>query len=112
MLYSIIKKAEYGSLQVGFRELLKLILEKINSIFLITHKTKQIITGSLQRSYLQNFVGQEGYFSFVEVSFYLRRRTLYFTFNIIMPSLIITMLSIAGFILHPNSCEKIVLREY
>ena len=50
-------------------------------------------------------------YSLVDIDIYLRRRTLYYTFNFIIPSLMIAILSIAGFILPPESGEKVGLRK-
>jgi hypothetical protein len=44
------------------------------------------------------------------VNFKLRRRSLFFTFNFILPSLIITICCIVGFILPAECDEKIGLR--
>ena len=51
-------------------------------------------------------------YSLVDIDIYLKRRTLYYTFNFIIPSLMIAILSIAGFILPPECGEKIGLRKY
>ena len=67
--------------------------------------------GGTQAERNQSFVGQQGYFSLIDVTLHLRRRTLFFTFNFIMPSFIITMLNIAGFFLPPECGEKIALRK-
>uniref|UniRef100_A0AC35TK24 Cation transporter family protein n=1 Tax=Rhabditophanes sp. KR3021 TaxID=114890 RepID=A0AC35TK24_9BILA len=47
-----------------------------------------------------------------DLKFYLklRRRTLYYAFNLIMPSILTMILSIIGFALNPESCEKIGLQ--
>jgi hypothetical protein len=50
--------------------------------------------------------------SVFSVSLFLRRRSLYYTFNLIIPSFLITILSIMGFCLPPQSGEKIGLRKY
>lgn len=41
--------------------------------------------------------------------FYIRRRTLYYGFNLIMPGLIISVMTILGFTLPPDAGEKITL---
>ena len=41
-----------------------------------------------------------------------RRRTLFYTFNFVLPSMIITVCSVMGFILPPESGEKVGLRKY
>ena len=48
---------------------------------------------------------------FPDVRFYLhiRRRTIYYTFNIIIPCVILSLLTIAGFILPAASGEKVTL---
>jgi len=40
----------------------------------------------------------------------MRRRTLYYGFNFIMPCLLTTMMSLLGFTLPPEAGEKITLR--
>jgi nicotinic acetylcholine receptor, invertebrate len=40
----------------------------------------------------------------------LRRRTLFYSFNLVIPSFIITVLSLLGFLLPPECGEKIGLR--
>ena len=48
----------------------------------------------------------------LNVRLHFRRRTLFFSFNFIIPSMIITVCSIFGFILPPESGEKVGLRKY
>jgi len=50
-------------------------------------------------------------YSFVYIDLFFRRRTLFYTFNYVIPNFIITILSITGFILPPESGEKISLRK-
>jgi nicotinic acetylcholine receptor len=59
---------------------------------------------------LVSFAGQFGSFSMVDIILTFRRRTLFFSFNFVLPSVFITILSIAGFILPPKSGEKIGLQ--
>jgi len=58
------------------------------------------------------FDGYGNQYSMLTVSLKFRRRTLFFSFNFILPSLIITVCSIFGFMLPPESGEKIGLRNY
>ena len=48
---------------------------------------------------------------YVDVKFFLviRRRTLYYAFNLIIPSLLISMMTVLGFTLPPDAGEKITL---
>jgi hypothetical protein len=39
----------------------------------------------------------------------IRRRTLSYSLNLIIPSLIISVMTVLGFTLPPNACEKITL---
>ena len=50
-------------------------------------------------------------YSILSIDFKFKRRTLFFTFNLILPSIVITISSIFGFILPPESGEKIGLRK-
>ena len=68
------------------------------------------LKGDSQHAYLKGFVGQIDFFSLIDVNIYLRRRSLFHTFNFVLPSLFITILSISGFILPPESGEKVGLR--
>lgn len=45
-------------------------------------------------------------------SLHLRRRTMYYSFNLLIPALLITSLSVFGFTLPPDAGEKINLRMY
>ena len=56
--------------------------------------------------------GYVNVYSMLTVSLKFRRRTLFFSFNLVLPSIIITVCSIFGFILPPDSGEKIGLRNY
>ncbi len=56
------------------------------------------------------FDNEGGIYSIMTAHLYFRRRTLFFSFNFIIPCLIITICSIFGFILPPESGEKIGLR--
>ena len=60
---------------------------------------------------MESFEDQEGSFSFIDVTIHLRRRSLFYTFNFVLPSVFITILSISGFILPPECGEKVGLRE-
>jgi nicotinic acetylcholine receptor len=46
----------------------------------------------------------------VHVNLFFRRRTLFYSFNLITPGIMISILSILVFILPPGSGEKIGLR--
>jgi len=60
---------------------------------------------------LRRFDGASGDFSLVDVDLVFRRRTLFFTFNYIMPSLIVAIINMSGFFLPPGSEEKVGLRK-
>ncbi len=47
-----------------------------------------------------------------DLKFYLviRRRTLYYAFNLILPCIVTAVMTVLGFLLPPDSCEKICLR--
>jgi hypothetical protein len=68
--------------------------------------------GNSQLAYLRTFAEEDGAFSLVDVSITLRRRSLFYTFNFVVPSVFLTILSISGFILPPECGEKIGLRMY
>ena len=65
-----------------------------------------------QTPHLKSFSNQEGLFSMVDVKLSLQRRTLFFSFNFVLPVLIISILSIAGFVLPPECGEKVGLRKF
>lgn len=44
-------------------------------------------------------------------NFHMKRRTLYYGFNLIIPCMLITLITLLGFILPPDSGEKIGLRK-
>uniref|UniRef100_A0A914X1F6 Uncharacterized protein n=1 Tax=Plectus sambesii TaxID=2011161 RepID=A0A914X1F6_9BILA len=46
----------------------------------------------------------------VKFMVHLRRRTLYYAFNLIMPCMLTLLLVLVGFMLSPDSCEKISLQ--
>lgn len=48
----------------------------------------------------------------VTFSLRLRRRTLYYGFNLIMPGILTTTMTLLGFTLPPDAGEKITLREF
>ena len=65
-----------------------------------------------QHAYLKSFDDdRSNEYSFVDIDFYLRRRSLFYTFNFILPSIFITILSISGFVLPPGCDEKVGLRK-
>jgi hypothetical protein len=68
--------------------------------------------GSSQETKLKHFNNQDGSFSLLDVQIDLRRRSLFYTFNFIFPSIFLTILSISGFILPPECGEKVGLRMY
>lgn len=55
------------------------------------------------------FDGLGNYYSILNINLKFRRRTLFFTFNFIVPSLIITVCTIVGFWLDSGSEEKVGL---
>jgi hypothetical protein len=57
------------------------------------------------------FDNEGNYYEIVIITLKYRRRTLFFSFNFILPSLIITVCSVMGFILPPESGEKVGLRK-
>jgi len=69
-----------------------------------------IYLATIQESSEVIFDGQGNYYEIVIITLNFRRRTLFFTFNFVLPSLIITVCSVMGFILPPESGEKIGLR--
>jgi hypothetical protein len=74
--------------------------------------SKKILKGTSQLAYLRSFSNQVGAFSLINITIHLSRRSLYYTFNFVVPSVFITILSISGFILPPECGEKISLRMY
>ena len=48
-------------------------------------------------------------YPFVMFEIHIRRRTLYFVFNLIFPCILISLMSLLGFLLPPDSSEKIGL---
>ena len=56
--------------------------------------------------------GEGNYYEVVIITLNFRRRTLFFTFNFVLPSVIITVCSVMGFILPPESGEKVGLRMW
>ena len=54
---------------------------------------------------------ENGTYSAVTITLNFRRRTLFFSFNFVLPTLIISVCSIFGFILPATSGEKIGLRN-
>ena len=57
------------------------------------------------------FDNEGNYYEIVIITLKYRRRTLFFSFNFILPSLIITVCSVMGFILPPECGEKVGLRK-
>ena len=55
--------------------------------------------------------GADGYFSLVDINICMKRRSLFYSFNFMMPSIMITILSITGFTLPTECGEKIGLRK-
>lgn len=53
----------------------------------------------------------DGTYAMIYIDLFFRRRTLFYSFNLITPGIIISILSIAGFILPAESGEKIGLRK-
>ena len=51
-------------------------------------------------------------FPFVMFEIFIRRRTLYFVFNLIFPCILISFMTILGFSLPPDSGEKIGLGKF
>ena len=50
-------------------------------------------------------------FTFVNITIELKRRTLFYAFNFVLPGIFISILGIAGFLLPPSCGEKIGLRK-
>ena len=48
-------------------------------------------------------------YPFVMFEIHIRRRTLYFVFNLILPCILISLMSLLGFVLPPDSGEKVGL---
>lgn len=51
-------------------------------------------------------------FPYIIFELKIRRRTLFYLFNIVFPCILISLLSVLGFILPPDSGEKIGLGKY
>ncbi len=51
-------------------------------------------------------------YPFVMFIIHIRRRTLYFIFNLVFPCMLISLMSILGFCLPPDSGEKIGLGKF
>ena len=64
-----------------------------------------------QQVSLKMYDEMTGNISVFSAHLFLRRRSLHFIFNLIIPSFLITILSIMGFCLPPQSGEKIGLRK-
>jgi hypothetical protein len=69
------------------------------------------LKGSSNRVYLKINEKEDGAFSHVDITISLRRRSLFYTFNYVIPSFMLTILSISGFVLPAESGEKIGLRK-
>jgi hypothetical protein len=53
------------------------------------------------------FQGEIGSYSILYIDLYFRRRTLFYTFNFIIPNLILAFLTIFSFMLPPDCGEKV-----
>ena len=53
------------------------------------------------------FQGEKGSYSMLYIDLYFRRRTLFYTFNFIIPNLILAFLTIFSFMLPPERGEKV-----
>ena len=53
-----------------------------------------------------------GVYSQVTLTLNFRRRTLFFTFNFVLPCLILTVCALMGFVLSSDRGEKVGLRNY
>lgn len=73
---------------------------------------KNYFQDSSNQAYLKSIDNDEGSFSFVDINISMKRRSLYYTFNYVLPSLMLTILSISGFLLPSDCGEKISLRMY
>ena len=67
---------------------------------------------TIQESSEEIFDGESNYYEIVIITLNFRRRTLFYTFNFVLPSMIITVCSVMGFILPPESGEKVGLRNF
>lgn len=54
---------------------------------------------------------QEGLYSTMIAKLYLQRRSLFYSFNFIIPAAFITVLSQSSYLLPVESCERIGLRK-
>ena len=70
-----------------------------------------VFQDSKNRVYFETNEKEDGAFSHVDITISLKRRTLFYTFNYVIPSFMLTILSISGFILPAESGEKIGLRK-
>lgn len=80
--------------------------------------TKLLRHGKKKHCYINPVFREEKFYEccpepYVDVKFYLniRRRTLYYGFNLIIPSLLISLMTVLGFTLPPDAGEKITLGE-
>ena len=55
---------------------------------------------------------EDSIFPLININIHLRRRTLFYSFNFVFPSFLITLLSIFGYSLPCESGEKIGLRKF
>ena len=70
-----------------------------------------ILKSSKQTILNSTYTKQKGYISCLEIELEFVRRALYFSFNMVLPTLVITILSISGIVLPFESCEQIGLRK-
>ena len=56
--------------------------------------------------------GADGFFSFVDIKISIKRRSVFYAFNFVLPNLILAILSISGFGLPSDCGEKISLRNF
>ncbi len=70
-----------------------------------------IIATPVERSVVKYDCCPEPYY---DLKFFvnMRRRTLFYGFNMIIPSLLMSLMTLLGFTLPPDACEKITLGQY
>ena len=66
-----------------------------------------LLSGNLQL--VEERQENDGNYSYFLVKLHLKRRALFYTFYFMLPCFLIGFLSIFGFLLPPNSCEKVNL---
>lgn len=72
--------------------------------YFVFEETEQIVR-------LVDYGDQDGLYSTMTAKLYLQRRSLFYSFNFILPAVFITVLSQSSYLLPVESCERIGLRN-